>query len=159
MTNAVLQAVLEDAEDSLRMAEVPHLGRLLTRLEEVLDLLRRNLFMPEQSELVLNAMPKLLLILQKLRCSDTDMGRLNVFFQAVLRTTVELLRTSTIWELIDCATRVLTDCAVYHMCRPPIGGGAGAQSAAGAALVDELESNSSGEGSGSEGSLYFAVFQ
>ena len=154
MTNAVLQAVLEDAEDSLRMAEVPHLGRLLTRLEEVLDLLRRNLFMPEQSELVLNAMPKLLLILQKLRCSDTDMGRLNVFFQAVLRTTVELLRTSTIWELIDCATRVLTDCAVYHMCRPPIGGGAGAQSAAGAALVDELESNSSGEGSGSEGSLY-----
>ena len=64
MTNAVLQAVLEDAEDSLRMAEVPHLDRLLTRLEEVLDLLRRNLLMPEQSEHVLmHAMPKLLLIL------------------------------------------------------------------------------------------------
>jgi len=155
MTNAVLQAVLEDAEDSLRMAEVPHLDRLLTRLEEVLDLLRRNLLMPEQSEHVLmHAMPKLLLILLKLRCSDADMGRLNVFFQAVLRTTVELLRTSTIWELIECATRVLTDSSVYHMCRPTIGGGAGALSPAGAALVDELESNSSGEGSGSEGSLY-----
>ena len=132
-------------------AEIPDLDGLLVGLEGVLQSLLARALTPEQAHLVLyEAMPKLVLMLLKLRCSDVEMHRLNEFFKHVLRATVDLLRTTEIWELVECATRVLTDGAAYNLYNRPVAGGSHSP---GGGNLDELDSNSSGEGSGSDGSL------
>ena len=106
-------------------AEVPHLERLLVRLEEVLHHLEVETLTPEQAHHVMyQAMPKLVLMLLKLRCSDAEMcDRLNEFFQVVLRTTVQMLRHTNYWELVECAARVLTDCAAHQLYSRPMSSG------------------------------------
>ena len=55
------------------------------------------------------AMPKLVLMLLKVRTGSAMSTRLNGFFQHVLDLTVLLLRETNSWEMIESATRILTD--------------------------------------------------
>ena len=130
-----------------------NLDGLLGSLEDVVQCLQLGLLTAEQTHHVTyQAMPKLVLMLLKLRCSSTDVQqRLNNFFRTILRASVVLLQSGEIWELVECATRVLTDGVSYnrvHVYSRPSASD-GPQSPGG---MDDLDSNSSGEGSASEAS-------
>ena len=81
---------------------------MLLRLEELLHHLGQDELTPDQTKILLyNAMPKIVSSLLKLRLPSAQLSeRLNDFFKLVLRTTVEMLRHSATWELIECATRI-----------------------------------------------------
>ena len=106
------------------------------------------------------SMPRFVSILLKLRCPDAHMfDHLNDFFQTVLRSTAELLRTSDVWELVECAARVLTDGAAYQIYeRPEMRSGAGHRGRGAATLRSSSRedgdigrgSDSSGDGSASD---------
>ena len=100
---------------------MPDLNLVLQPLECVLQHLVRRTLTPEQTHMVTyQSMPRFVSILLKLRCPDAHMfDHLNDFFQTVLRSTAELLRTSDVWELVECAARVLTDGAAYQIYEGP----------------------------------------
>ena len=92
---------------------------MLGRLEEVLQQLQQGALTAEQTHHVTyQAMPRLVSMLLKLPCSELGVfDRLNEFNQCILRTTVALLRSTEIWELVECSTRVLTEgggAYLYH---------------------------------------------
>ena len=127
------------------------LDQILSQLEDVLAHLAAESLTPEQTHhMMYQAMPKLVVMLLKLRCADGEMcDRLNEFFQVVLRTTVEMLRQTNSWELVECTTRVLTDGAAYQLYNRPMMGSRHLPPAG----LGELDSASSGDGSASDASL------
>ena len=127
-------------------AVAPDLEHILSILEDLLRQVVKRLLTPEQiHHVTCTAFPRILFMLLKLRWSHADILRIHEFCKSMLRTTVELLRNSDTWELIECATRVLTDAAACTL-YPRSGGNALSPKG----LDDKLVSNSLGDCSGSE---------
>ena len=115
-------------------------------------------------------MPKFVTALLKTRLPSIKFcDRLNEFCQVLLRATVEMLNSSSHWELIECTARVLSDLQTYPLYNTlaagaGIGGGlhgvgsstsggaAGGSGAAGGAGGAAGSANSGGGGGADDGS-------
>ena len=98
-----LLAVEVDVEQQIR-----HLEDLLEHLVQGrLTLVQTHLLQDK-------ALPRLVLLLLKIRTGPPLMERVNGFFQHVLNITVKALQTAEGHEMIHCATHILTDGINYH---------------------------------------------
>lgn len=90
------------------------------RLEELLVHLANHELTPEQTHQVTwNSLPRMTLGLLKLQLPTTALyDRLQEYCQHVLRTTVEMLRGAERYEIVECASRVLTDADAYPIYNP-----------------------------------------
>ena len=132
--------------------ELHELSRTLGLLEEVLHHLAAGNLTPDQTHVVTyNSMPKLVLMVLKLPVpNQATCDRLEAFLHTVLRLTVDMLRHSPHWELIECSTRILSDQAAFPLYNIPARGGGGGGGGRGRSPLGDGESASSGEGSGSD---------
>lgn len=89
------------------------------------------------------AMPKLVLMLLKIRTGAAMGDRLNGFLQYVLHLSVTFLRDTSSWEMVETVTRILTDGANHHFYHQAVSHSSHSPSC-------EVDSQSSGEASGSE---------
>ena len=147
------------------------LDEILRSLQALLTHLAAGELTPDQThQVTYTAMPKFVTALLKTRLPSIKFcDRLNEFCQVLLRATVEMLNTSSHWELIECTARVLSDLQTYPLYNTlaagaGIGGGlhgvgsstsggaAGGSGAAGGAGGAAGSANSGGGGGPDDGS-------
>ena len=89
--------------------------RHLQQLEQLIDYLVQGRLTQVQAHHVQDrALPKIVLLLLKIRTGSVMSERVNGFFQHILDTTVKALHESSDYEMIHCATNILTDGVNYH---------------------------------------------
>lgn len=85
------------------------LNEQVARVELLLDLLANGRLQPEQAAQVTSAgLPRLIVLLLR-AAGVASAERICPFLKMVLEVTVQLLRDTDTWEIVESATRVLTD--------------------------------------------------
>ena len=116
------------------------LDRLLDKLQQLLDCLVQEQLTPEQASHVMRiSLGKFVQYLLKIRLNEPATERVNNWFYSVMHTTIELLRTQDVWEMVDCTSRILTDSPNYNFYQLGV--------CAGQLPSCDIDSQSSGSGS------------
>ena len=116
------------------------LDRLLDKLQQLLDCLVQEQLTPEQASHVMRiSLGKFVQYLLKIRLNEPSTERVNNWFYSVMHTTIELLRTQDVWEMVDCTSRILTDSPNYNFYQLGV--------CAGQLPSCDIDSQSSGSGS------------
>ena len=104
----------DDSVPPARRAAAFDLEDPITRLELLFKLLVQGRLKPEQALYVMtNALPKFIMMLFRAGTGMEVAERMAGFLQLVLECTARMLRTTDAWEIVESATRVLTDGAYY----------------------------------------------
>lgn len=97
------------------------LEQLLAKLDHIVTLLGAgHLTQGQALHVARQALPNFVTALLKVRFSEALSERLNQSFQLVLEATVAVLRRSDLCDVVESATRILTDSASFQFyCQPP----------------------------------------